>query len=119
MIIFGLWKLFLFLSETRLLAPFDRFFFQKNPGKFSNFFFFSNFPKFFSVDFFHMMCRLRTQSFMTLGQTVRPVCVRTDRQTNLVSNNIDLVFKKFSKLFFFIHKYILIKNDIVSKAGEW
>ena len=65
-----------------------------------------------------MMCRLRTQSFMTLDQTVRPVCVRTDRQTNLVSN-IDLVFKKFLKLFFFIHRYILIKNDIVSKAGEW
>ena len=33
-----------------------------------------------------MICRLRTQSFMTLGQTVRPVRVRTDTRTNFVSN---------------------------------
>ena len=96
----------------------ENFFFLEKIRENFRIFFFSNFPKFFSVDFFHMMCRLRTQSFMTLGQTVRPVCVRTDRQTNLVSN-IDLVFKKFSKPFFFIHRYILIKNDIVSKVGEW
>ena len=58
-----------------------------------------------------MMCRLRTQSFMTLGQTVRPVRVRTDRRTNFVSN-ID--FKHCT-----YHEMILKEELFICKAQCW
>ena len=53
---------------------------EKNREK--NFFF--DFPKFFSVEIFHMMSRLRMQSFNIIGQVVPEISVRTHRQIILV-----------------------------------
>ena len=57
------------------------FFFKKNI--LSKIFFFE-FPKFFSVEIFHMMSRLRMQSFMIIGGGVPEISVRTHTQIILV-----------------------------------
>ena len=88
-------------ESTRLLAPFGL---KKIRGKFRFFFLpiFRFFQKKNPVEIYNMKWRLRRHSFMALGQTVRPVRVRThrhpDRQTNFVSN-IDLVNTTYLLIF--------------------
>ena len=55
--------------------------FRKISGKISKIFF-SIFSKFFSIEIILRECRLRTQNFMTVGQTVWAVGELTDRQTD-------------------------------------
>ena len=74
--------------------------FEKIRENFQNFF--SIFSKFFSIEFIPRECRLRTQNFMTVGQTVSAVGeltdIRTDTQTNFVSNiDVGIRFLKLKR----------------------
>ena len=95
-------------------------FFRKNPGKISKFFF-SIFPKFFSIEIIPRERRLRTQNFMTVGQTVSAVGELTDRQTDRFANLLYRCTKivgNFSDVWFslqrmnqtFLHFYVFISN---------
>ena len=89
-------------------------YFQKNSGKISKFFF-SIFPKFFSIEIIPREHRLRTQNFMTVGQTVSAVDELTDRQTQSPIYYIDVFLDKiwiFAQVCATVHIIICFENSV-------